>query len=86
MSRLCSHLGVLTTLLIATSAMVGWVLIWHFRSHREGTIPSDPQIIRLLVYLLIFAAFSMGLFIIIILGKTVSWQYLCYSSSLNLLI
>jgi len=86
MSRLCSHLGILTTLLIAASAMVGWVLIWHFRSHREGTIPSDPQIIRLLVYLLIFAAFSMGLFIIIILGKTVSWQYLCYSSSLNLLI
>lgn len=86
MSILCSHLGVLTALLIATTVMVGWVFIWHYRSHREGTIPSDPQIIRLLVYLLIFAAFSMGLFLVIILGKTISWQYLCFSITLNLII
>ena len=78
MNTLCSHLGLLAALSILAAAIVGWLFFWRFRFHRQGTIPSDTEIVRMLVNLLIFAAFNIGLFLLVILGKLESWQFLCH--------
>ncbi len=78
MNTFCSHLGLLAALSILAAAVVGWLFFWRFRFRRQGTIPSDPEIVRMLVNLLIFAAFNIGLFLLVILGKLESWQFLCH--------
>lgn len=77
MSKLCSHLGVLVALSITATIIASWLFLWHHRSHRKGMIPSDTQIVRLLVNLLIFAVFSTGLFLFFIIGSMENWNIFC---------
>lgn len=77
MNTFCAHIGLYAVLIIVTLSFVGWLVFWHFRSHQEGAIPTDPQIVRLLVNLLILGGFSVGLFMLVTLGKIASWQFLC---------
>jgi fructose-specific phosphotransferase system IIC component len=78
MNTFCSHLGLYAVIFVVALFIAGWLVIWYFRSHQEGAIPSDPQIVRLLVNLLIVGVFSVGLFMMVILGKVASWQLLCH--------
>lgn len=78
MSNLCSHLEVLAALSITAIVITSWLFYWHLKSHRKGMIPTDAQIVNLLVNLLMFAVFSTGLFLFFIIGRMESWHILCH--------
>ena len=60
---------VILTLSITASAVFGWLFLWNYRSSHDGISPSDRQITRLLIYLLIVAMFIMAVFIFLVIGK-----------------
>lgn len=78
MNTYCSHLGLYAAVAVVSILIMGWLAVWRFKSHRDGALPSDPQIVRLLANLLVLALIVSGLFVLIILGRIESWQFLCY--------
>lgn len=64
-----SHLGLFVTLAICAVVIFSGFSLWSLHTYRNGSAPSDSQIVRLLVALLLFAACNIGLFMLVILGK-----------------
>ena len=53
--------------------MCGGIFLWQCRSRCKRTAQTDQQTVRLLIGLLIIAAISIGVFLLIIFTEQIGW-------------
>lgn len=69
MNAIYSHLGLFLIFSICAIAFLSWFYLGNVGIHKDGSAPTDSQIVRLLVILLAFATFNMVLFMWVIWGR-----------------